>query len=565
MAKLLDSAGALAIALFLFASTSCAQEATQPWRYSLQPGDHLVYSESVHRKTEGSNVQVETQLTTTNHVLVIGKLPGGFAVGIQRNRQSGELTAYREAGKDKLSTERPKFAERLSQKAARTSETNWFSSEGTPQLPWLAVRESNSRVLLGMHEIESLPQAGVKMGDEWRSNNPLGLRFRFVRTEQVDNQSCQLAEANAHEIRLQYWFCPAIGAIAKSEMEAEYTTFAGRVHETVSLTLKEIKHNDSAAQWLASDDTQLAVLRTLLVTPSIAVEPKDLNPALTSSNNDVLAFALAVQKHRSIPVPQSLTAKLKDSADPRMQRLNHSNEESDKTCGSPVANADRRMQVPGATIRYMENSSYRGNPYILRVPDDYQPNGPGFPLIVYLSGGPGLAIDGANGAEDYLYRTDYLVLYPHAGGEMWWTRDQATKVRALLDEVLPKLNVDPSRIYLVGFSNGGTGTLYYATLWPDQFSAIAPLMGAAYCIDEIRPLALNKLSKVPALFVHGDKDPIIPASCSEDAYKALRKFSPASELHILKGREHDITLGNDDGLTLPFLQAHARCTVASTR
>jgi dipeptidyl aminopeptidase/acylaminoacyl peptidase len=62
------------------------------------------------------------------------------------------------------------------------------------------------------------------------------------------------------------------------------------------------------------------------------------------------------------------------------------------------------------------------------------------------------------------------------------------------------------------------------------------------------------------LLIHGDNDPIIPMSCSEDAYKKLHKLSPATELHILKGRQHDITLGTDDGLTLPFLQAHPRCT-----
>jgi pimeloyl-ACP methyl ester carboxylesterase len=412
-----------------------------------------------------------------------------------------------------------------------------------------------------MHEVESLPPSTAKIGDEWRSSNPLGLRFRYVRNEQLEGKTCYVAEANAHDVHLRYWFCPAMDAIAKSEMEADYVTFAGRVHETISLKLQEIRHDETTAQWLASADTQLAVLRTMLVTPSIAVTPTALAPALNSDSADTQSLALAVMARRAMPRPANVASKLQNSTDPRIQRFVNPKAEVDPTCASPTPAVDRRMQVSGATLRYTETTSPRGNPYILRVPDDYQPTGRAFPLLVYLTGGPGLAIDGANGAEDYLAKTDYLVLYPHAGGEMWWTHDQAAKVRALLDEVVPKLNVDPSRIYLVGFSNGGTGTIYYATLWPDQFSAIAPLMGAANCIDEIRPLALNKLSRVPALFIHGDKDPIIPSICSEDAYKALRKISPASELHILKGHEHDITLGNDDGLTLPFLQAHPRCTL----
>jgi pimeloyl-ACP methyl ester carboxylesterase len=546
-------------------SSACAQPSTAAWRYSLHPGDHLIYAESVTRKIDGQNFQSETRLVTTNHVLVLDSLTNGIAVGIQRNRQAGELISYRENGKDKLPDERQKFSERIAQRPVRFSETNWFSPEGTPQLPWAAVRESSSRVLLGMHEIESLPATPVKVGDEWRSNNPLGLRFRLVRTEQLDGKSCNVSEANAHDIHLRYWFCPTIGVIAKSEMEADYVTFAGRVHETVSLKLQEFRHDETTVQWLTSPDTQLGVLQTILVTPSIPANPELLAPALGSDNADTTSLALAVMNRRSMPIAANVASTLKAPPDPRIQRLTTPAEKSDPSCIPPTTPAERRMQVPGATIRYMETASLRGNPYILRVPNDYQPTGRAFPLIVYLSGGPGLAIDGANGAEDHLANTEYLVLYPNAGGEMWWTHDQATKVRALLDEVIPKLNVDPSRIYLVGFSNGGAGTLYYATLWPDQFSAIAPLMGAANCIDEIRPLALNKLSKVPALFVHGDKDPIIPSSCSEDAYKVLRKFSPVSELHILKGHEHDITLGNDDGLTLPFLQSHPRCTLPPAR
>jgi predicted esterase len=131
--------------------------------------------------------------------------------------------------------------------------------------------------------------------------------------------------------------------------------------------------------------------------------------------------------------------------------------------------------------------------------------------------------------------------------------------------VLEQLNVDRGRVYLIGFSNGGTGALYYATLWPERFSAVAALMGGAACMDELRPLTMNKLAGLPVLLVHGDRDSIIPHECSESAFKDLRKVSPGSELHILKGRGHDIVLGNDDELTMSFLEKHSRCTLGKSK
>ena len=44
--------------------------------------------------------------------------------------------------------------------------------------------------------------------------------------------------------------------------------------------------------------------------------------------------------------------------------------------------------------------------------------------------------------------------------------------------------------------------------------------------------------------------------------KALRRANPAAavELRVLPGRSHDVVIGRDDGLTLPFLEGRARET-----
>jgi hypothetical protein len=127
-------------------------------------------------------------------------------------------------------------------------------------------------------------------------------------------------------------------------------------------------------------------------------------------------------------------------------------------------------------------------------------------------------------------------------------------VHALLLEFLRTYHVDTNRVFLAGFSNGGTGSLEYGVRWPERFAAISSLMGAGLDTPSGTKLPLQNLSDVPVLFVHGEKDPRIPPAASTKTYDALRGLKPRvpPELHILKGRAHDITLAEDDGLTVPF-------------
>ena len=553
------------ILALLFLAWSClAQDAPQPWKYALRPGDHLIYSETVHRVTESSSLRVEVEVKFTTHVLAIAELANGVAVGTQRNRVEAKLISFRENGKDKLATEEPKFRERVAQGPNRWSEANWFSRSGVPHLPWTAVRESNSRLLLGVHEIESLPPAAVKSGDGWESYNPLRFRFRYVGPEQVNGEPCHLVQGDVPSIRLRYWFCPATGVVAKVELEGDQITFAGKVHEVIGLELREVRHGEKLKDWIGSPETRLAALRTTMLTPEVNISARDLAGTFASDDSDAQVLALAILRRRALALSDEAAAHLAKSADPRVGRMAGGfAKASNAKAATCLQKPPGRLlpEVPGTTVRYSRNGSSRGDPYLLHVPEEYSSEGAGSPLIVYLSGGPGLAIDGANGAENIIAKTNYLVLYPNAGGRMWWKREQATKTDDLIKEVLGQLNVDRSRVYLVGFSNGGTGALYYATLWPERFSAVAALMGAANCIDEISPLATKKLAGLPVLFVHGDHDETIPSSCSESAFKDVRKVSPDSELHILKGREHDIVLGYDEGLTMGFLEKHSRCTL----
>jgi pimeloyl-ACP methyl ester carboxylesterase len=543
-----------------------AQTPSGAWRYDFRPGDHFLYQYTLERQTTGAEFEIHTKTTFTTHVLVVGEQSGRLSVGFQRNRESAQLLQYREKGKDKLAQQLPDFLQRMAKRPSRFSEANEFSSAGQALDYWQAARESPSKLLLAVHEIEALPEKPVEVGDAWKGINILGFDFRFAATENLSGKTCDRVEGSAGKAHLRYWWCSEAGALGRIEFEGEYSLPGGAVvHEKLGFELVDKHRGEKAADWLASPDTQRGALDALLLSRWLPLSVDALIPGLESGDPEVQALALACIYQRGLDPPHGdLLTKMARDGSPQVKRiaarvLNASPQPpalSEKDCALPPS---RRYAVQklGTSMRVMQGAPFQGIPYMLHVPKDYRGDRP-FPLLIYLSGGAGLAIDGVNTAEDVVAPTGYLVLYPHAV-EMWWKAEITARFAALLKEVLQNLNVDTNRVYIAGFSNGGTGALYYATLWPQRFAAVVSLMGAGTCMAEVAAGVAN-LASLPVLFVHGDKDPIIPSSCSHDTHQELGKLSPsvAPELQILKHREHDITLQDDDGLTLPFLADKVR-------
>lgn len=554
--------GLLVLACGATVCTAAAQTAL-PWRYDLHAGDHLIYRYTFQRLAQSDEEQVQVALRFKTHVLVAAESAGRISLGFQRNREAAELSEYRSKGKDRLAREQAGFQKRMQTRPSRFSEAMEISPSGEPLYSWEIAREAHSHILDVLHEVLNLPPLPVAKGEIWRSRTLPGMEFRWVDDESIHGKLCHHIEGTAPDpsVKLSYWWSPESGVLEQVALDGNYLNFDETLHETARMELESRARGETLASWLGSVDTRQGALQAILLTPEATVSAELLAPALDPASSEPASqsLALAVASRRKIELPPGILSQLRQSASTRVRTMveassneGRSPEQTDE-CGRtlpplPAPPPAKRGTVLEVTRAVKEESEI---PYLLRVPLSYREDRPA-PLLVYLSGGAGFAIDGVNSAEDIVSETGYLVLYPQAGG-YWWKPEAARRLDAVLRDLFERYNIDRDRIYLTGFSNGGTGALYFASLWPHRFAAVVSLMGAGQCAEEVKA-GLPNLGNLPLLFVHGENDPRIAPECSTSTHAALTELRHAfkPELKILPNRAHDITLGSDDGLTLAF-------------
>src|ERR1035437_9565166 len=132
------------------------------------------------------------------------------------------------------------------------------------------------------------------------------------------------------------------------------------------------------------------------------------------------------------------------------------------TSGNVMASQSLDIQVNGTT-----------RTFYYYVPDGLKDNAP---LAIVLHGAQG---NGNNLAEGWGWdsianREKIVVATPSSNGQYWdlgGTSD-VDFVRAVIDEMATRFNIDRNRVYATGWSMGGMLSYYLACLIPDKIAAI---------------------------------------------------------------------------------------------
>lgn len=153
--------------------------------------------------------------------------------------------------------------------------------------------------------------------------------------------------------------------------------------------------------------------------------------------------------------------------------------------------------------------------YILHVPQNLDSSQP-TALVISLhgyAGWPGNQ-ERVSGWDKLADREGFLVVYPRGTGfPLHWrasspqtvTNDVAF-ISALIDELEGRYNIDPKRVYVNGFSNGGGMSFALSCELSDRIAAIGSVSGAyLYPWSDCQPQR-----PLPLIIFHGTADPIVP-------------------------------------------------------
>lgn len=104
----------------------------------------------------------------------------------------------------------------------------------------------------------------------------------------------------------------------------------------------------------------------------------------------------------------------------------------------------------------------------------------------------------------------------------------------VLKQVRSNFNVDSKRIYLIGQSMGGGGTLYIGSKYPDIWAALAAMAPAIY----ISPDTIAGARKLPVMVIQGDADTSVDPNVTRKWVAKMKELGMNYEYIEVPGGTH---------------------------
>lgn len=158
--------------------------------------------------------------------------------------------------------------------------------------------------------------------------------------------------------------------------------------------------------------------------------------------------------------------------------------------------------------------------YVQYLPTGFNQNTESLPVVFILHGLGDVATNMAGiGTNNIADTARFITIYPqgtvNAFGSTGWnngtllatTSDDIGLMNALMNNMIDNYNVDPTRVYVTGFSMGGIMSYHLACAMNDRIAAIASMSGTM-STDDIANC--NPTYKTPVMHLHGTADGTVP-------------------------------------------------------
>ena len=195
------------------------------------------------------------------------------------------------------------------------------------------------------------------------------------------------------------------------------------------------------------------------------------------------------------------------------------------------------QQIDKGDFKTVSDLAPNGYRFWIYTPADYEQGGHPLPLVIFLHGaslcGNNLQKVRRYGVLDAIDRGKIiptLVVAPQNTGGAW----NAHKINDLLEWTKNHYAVDTTRVYVLGMSLGGYGTMDFVGTYPDKVAAAMALCGGCSLSD------VGGLGKVPLWIMHGTGDRAGSVKQSQNVVSKLQQMGLDKLLRYdgLKGASH---------------------------
>jgi hypothetical protein len=202
---------------------------------------------------------------------------------------------------------------------------------------------------------------------------------------------------------------------------------------------------------------------------------------------------------------------------------------------------------------------------LIEIPAEYDP-AKKWELRVQLHGGVGREPQaGRQPQSSRIPGESQIYIEPQASEEAaWWHTSQVDNILGLLDTVKRTYNVDETRTYITGISDGGTGTYFFAMREPNPWSACLTLNGHPLVLSNRDAriegnLYLGNLVNCPLYIENGDHDPLYPAESVVPVISVMRRAGVSPLFRVMQNERHDTHWWPEERATYEkFVHDHPR-------